>query len=85
MKAEEIKQIVDVALCEQIQIKDNRIKELDNINSLLQLRLATQEEAFIEKACKWLIRELAAPMPDELYKKWCNEKLVDFRNEMKGV
>lgn len=38
----------------------------------------------IEKACAWLKRELGYPMPDELFEQWCDEKLEDFRKEMKG-
>lgn len=36
----------------------------------------------LEKACEWLKRELADPMPDELYQRWCEEKLADFRKAM---
>lgn len=41
-------------------------------------QFAEERKALIDKACKWLKRELAEPMPDEMYKKWCDEKLVDF-------
>ena len=41
-----------------------------------------QREIDIEKACEWLKRELADPMPDELYKQWCEEKLDEFKNYM---
>lgn len=39
------------------------------------------EEA-IENATEWLKRELANPMPDDEYQKWCDEKLNDFRKDM---
>ncbi len=50
MSIEEIKEVVDLSLVESIKAKDKRIEELDKVNSLLQLRLASQEEALINKA-----------------------------------
>lgn len=41
-----------------------------------------QQNIDIDKACEWLKRELAEPMPDELYQQWCEEKLADFRKAM---
>lgn len=40
------------------------------------------QEQMVEKACEWLKRELAEPMPEDEYQQWCNEKLDDFRKTM---
>lgn len=41
-----------------------------------------QRDIDVERACEWLKRELADPMPEELYKQWCSEKLSEFRKAM---
>jgi len=41
-----------------------------------------QRRIDIDKACEWLKRELAEPMPEELYQQWCSEKLEDFIKAM---
>ena len=41
-----------------------------------------RDKGIIDKACDWLKRELADPMPEELYQQWCEEKLADFRKAM---
>lgn len=65
---------------EQKQIDDE-----ENGNALLYAVYKTEERTkreMIDKACEWIKRELADPMPDELYQQWCDDKLTDFRKAM---
>lgn len=57
---------------------DQRVIDLTN-HRKIKTRIKAK---IIDRACEWLKRELADPMPEELYNQWCEEKLADFRKAM---